>query len=151
MMVISGDCMGCAVQLIVRRMRHILSVTFLALWICAGCGVGSGAPLHFVLPDGFKGAIQIVGDPNQGLAVREEAGRFTYVIPPDGKLRVQSLEPFTQWHKESAAFQSGGVLQTDDNGPEDSVAWRGLGALDSNGVTTIRYCVGTKKDEDDLR
>ena len=133
-------------------MQRTLAVILLGLCICTGCS-DSGAPLLFVLPDGFKGAIEIVKDPKNGLAVREDAGRFTYVIPSDGRLRVKSLTPFSRWHKESAAFQSGGVLQTgtDENVPEDNIALRSLGTLVSNDVTTVRYCVGTKKDQDALR
>ena|ERR1041384_4446761 len=133
-------------------MQRVLAVMLLGLCLCTGCN-DSGAPLHFVLPDGFKGEIRIVKDPDQGSSVREEGGRFTYIIPPDGQLRVRSLAPFSHWHKESAVFQNGGALKTgtDDNVPEDSVALRSLGTLVSDGVTTVRYYVGTKKDEATFR
>lgn len=134
-------------------LQRLFAFTLLGLWLCAGCNEQSGAPLHFVLPDGFTGTIQIVEEAGGGLAVREEAGRFTYVIPRDGQLHVQSLAPFYRWHKESAAYQSGGAIltDTDDNVPDDTLALRSLGTLMSNDVAIVRYFVGTKTEEEAFR
>jgi hypothetical protein len=133
-------------------MKRLLVFAIFAVLVCAGCN-DSGARIHFVLPDGLKGLIEITQDEDRGLVVHEHEGRFTYTIPPDGQLHVQSLRPFTRWHKQSAVYQSGAVLQTgtDDNVADDTVALRDLDSSISNNVTTVRYFVGTKKDEAGLR
>src|SRR5262245_33611885 len=113
----------------VSHMRSLIRCLAVAamLCLCEGCS-DSGAPLHFILPNGFKGEVQIVEDRGSGLTGTKESGQFTYVVPIGGKLRVRSLRPFSEWHKESAAFQNGTRLQTgtDDNVPAEDIALRSL-------------------------
>ena len=63
---------------------------------------------------------------------------------------MQSVAPFAHWHKESAAYQAGGVLQTEGDAivQENSVAMRPLGTLTGDNGIIVRYYVGTKKDGD---
>jgi hypothetical protein len=84
-------------------------IAFVAL-IFAGCGDGSGPPVHFVVPDGFRGRIDMVLDTKHGSRIVTQDGRYTFVIPASGTLRVQSLRSLQRWHTATAAYASGHVL-----------------------------------------
>jgi len=135
-------------------MRVYLIITAL-FGLCAfvGCGERSGIPLRFILPNDYRGLVQIIEDSKTGLDVEEQAGHYTYTIPAGGQLRVTSLRPFQSWHKESATFQNGAALLTgtDDSVPESVVAFRELPETISNGVTIVCYFVGTQKEAENSR
>lgn len=62
------------------RSNMRLFCTFL-VGMLAGCGYvdRSGAPVRFIVPDGYRGEIRLIQDPVNGLAVRKIA-KYTYVI-----------------------------------------------------------------------
>ncbi len=70
----------------------------------------SGAPVHFVLPNGFHGKFRLVRDAANGLDVPARDGRYTYAIPPSGLLTIRELRPLESWHEETAAYADGSPI-----------------------------------------
>ena len=91
-----------------RCIRNAL-LTPVALLLIS-CGDGSGPPVHFIVPDGFRGRIDIFLDTKQGAPVELKEGRYTLIIPASGVLRVQSFLPFDRWHTATAVYASGTTL-----------------------------------------
>src|SRR5687768_7802659 len=82
----------------------------LAALLFAGCGDGSGPPVHFIVPDGFRGRIDIVLDAKQGSRIETHDGTYVLIIPASGTLRVRSLQSLDRWHTATAAYVSGTSL-----------------------------------------
>lgn len=123
-------------------MRHCAAA--LLLLFAAGCD-RNGEPVEIVVPAGFSGPIWIVEDAQDGKPVPKEAGRYRVEVPRSGVLRVASLQPFAQWHTESARYSDGTALSC-DNGeglPADAVALRSGGgvAASSGGGRNWKYIV----------
>jgi len=117
-----------------------------------GCNQ-SGSPVELVVPSGFSGPIWIIEDAENGNSIPKDEGRYRVVVPPSGKLRVSSLEPFMKWHSISAHFADGLVLALDGGTtepPDDAVALRGGGCVTSiaggHRVNYIPHYVGTKQE-----
>ena len=70
---------------------------------------GTGKPIHYVVPDGFRGTIYIVEDPSYDDPPFEE-GRWVFRFTDSGVLFVKSLHMFEQWHSSTAEWQSGAEL-----------------------------------------
>lgn len=79
-----------------------------------------GTPVHFVIPNGFKGPIRLTIDPITGKDVVPTNGQFVYAIPADGLVRVKSFEPFRVWHKETASYENGTAI------PSEHQTWIGI-------------------------
>jgi hypothetical protein len=112
-------------------------ITLIAL-ILAGCGDGSGTPVHFVVPDGFRGRIDIVRDTKHGSQIELQDGRYTIVVPASGTLRVRSFRSLQRWHTTTAAYASGMTLPvTGTAGTNTDIGFFELGssaASSSNGA-----------------
>jgi hypothetical protein len=100
-----------------------------------------GTPVHFVVQNGFKGPIRLPLDPIDGKDVVPTNGQFVYVIPADGLLRVKSFEPFRRWHKETASYENGSAI------PSENQTWIGIvffgGGENGQGMW---WFVGTKTE-----
>ena len=108
----------------------------------------SGPPVHFILPDGYRGAFRIVVDP-VGLDVKPTNGTYVFRIPVGGILRVKSARPFRRWHEETAAYNDGttipdGFLSVDPS----TIALHGLFSRQEDGEDSQWWMVGTKDDAD---
>ncbi len=68
---------------------------------------------HFVVPVGFRGAIELIPDSPDGVTVTVRDGNEVYLVPRDGLLRIQSPGPFTRWQSTTASFTDGTSLPTD--------------------------------------
>ncbi|HEX4150095.1 MAG TPA: hypothetical protein VHY20_13945 [Pirellulales bacterium] len=60
-----------------------------------------GSPIEFIVPARFSGTIEVVLDRKSGQDLRFEQGRYVFVIPSSGVLRVKEAFPFHRWHKET--------------------------------------------------
>lgn len=94
----------------------------------------SGRPIHFVVPDGFRGKIKFIRD-FRGLAIDPETNLIVFQIPDSGVLRVKSLKPFRKRHTLTASFANGDPIPDVITGVlPNSVALRPASGF---------YCVGT--------
>ena len=90
-------------------MKPLLAIIALAL-----CGCGSnGTPVHFVVPNDFKGEVRLILDGAHGTEVKPSQGRYEYRIPASGNLRVTSFKPFEPMHVQTAAYEDGTVLEAE--------------------------------------
>ena len=114
-----------------RAPHCIIMLIALAL---AGCGDGSRPSVHFIVPDGFRGRIDIVLDTKYGSQIKTQDGRNTYVIPASGTLRVHSFRSLQRWHTTTAAYASGMTLPVIGTaGTNNTVAFFELGASATSG------------------
>lgn len=133
-------------------MRAFILFLLLAL---TGCGMSTGVPVHFVVPDGFRGVFYLIPDPTNGVAISKTEGRFLVTIPADGRLRVRSLGFLDSWHQETCSFASGAHIPTptEPGGTGDLangiVGLRGGGqAGNGSGPMFTWYFIGTQQELD---
>jgi hypothetical protein len=72
-----------------------------------GCVDNStGLPVRFIVPDGFRGYIQLV-ETKDGPEIEPKEGDYIYRIPKGGVLKVKKIAGINRWHKDYANFFSG--------------------------------------------
>lgn len=138
------------------RPSHCI-LTLVAL-IFAGCGDGGGLPVHFVVPDGFRGRIDIVLDTKHGSRMEAQDGRYTFIIPASGTFRVQSLQPLEKWHSTTAAYVSGTTLPVvaETGGTNSTIGFFQFGSSatsrsdNSDSTHTVVCFVGTAAETESL-
>src|SRR5262245_16817523 len=84
----------------------LLSVAYLPA--AAGCS-GSGRTVEYVIPDGHRGRVWVLLDPDAA-DVPVVDGRYRVALPKDGLLCGRSMGPFEQWHEASARYAGGTPL-----------------------------------------
>ena len=126
--------------------RIALCVGLVLMLFLYGFAMREGAPVHFVVPNGFKGPIRLPLDPIAGKDIAPTNGQFVYVIPANGILAVKSFEPFQRWHKQSASYVDGTAI------PNEYETWIGL-VLHGGGESThvdqspeMEWFMGTKTE-----
>ncbi len=70
------------------------------------CMDQTGPPVRFVVPDGFRGRIEIL-EAKDAEEVGLDRGEYLYRVPEGGILRVRKVVGFGSWHKTYAFFSSG--------------------------------------------
>ncbi len=85
-------------QQTLRCYRFSLMMILLGAVSLAGCIPRPSPVLHFVIPSGFRGAIQIVYGSPDASAPEVVGNRMVYRIPADGVLKAKSDAPFAAWH-----------------------------------------------------
>src|SRR5262245_19630417 len=116
----------------------------------AGCS-GSGSPVEFVLPDGYTGPVILVLDTKDGSDILLHDSIYRIVIPPDGRLRVKTHDPFHRWHQETWRYANGAVIPKADliqNPDPNSVMVWGSSAAVSESVRWMEHYVGTESQWD---
>ncbi len=83
-----------------------VSICLAVAVMATGCG-GSGKPILFILPAGFRGEFQIVKDSVGGSELVERNGQWAFEIPSSGVLRVNNDRPFYRWHATQARYSDG--------------------------------------------
>ena len=141
--------------MLIARNFILYLIFFVIIASIAGC-MPHGDPVHFQLPDNYRGVFKLVLDPTNGLVVSLKEGQFTYVIPTNGVLRVKTFDPFDPFHTESASYAGGtpipmGPLLNPNISP-DVVACRDTGMHEDTGengqwVRSIAYVIGTENQE----
>ncbi len=112
----------------------------------AGCS-NEGDPIHFVVPEGFEGVIQIVQDGTDSNGYQYVEGRHVYTIPPSGVVHVKTTKPFEQWHTLSAEDSAGQTIYWyEPPAPDDqALLIRDFGSttyVSDDGRTVGWYAVG---------
>jgi len=102
----------------------------------------------FVLPDGYRGAFQLVLDNKEGVGIVTKDGQYVYEIPVSGVLKVKSFKPFEGLHKEIAVYKNGESILTDDTTLSPStIALRSLGTSRRNkGPYIETNVIGTQEE-----
>lgn len=126
--------------------RLLLSVLVTAGLLCAvaGCADASGDPIHYILPNGYRGPFKIVVDSAASGGYRYDGKCHIYTIPANGVLRVSSASPFKYFHRTSAEYVGGRQIACSEPGPAgpDAVRLTALGATESE----FWMVVGTEAD-----
>jgi hypothetical protein len=101
----------------------------------------SGYPIVVVVPEGYRGPVELIIDRQQGVDIPLVDGKYTYHIPQTGTLVIKDDSPFRQWHPETAMYTSGKRIPMayEGNLPPDTVARHSLGSNQER----IHYFVGT--------
>ena len=130
---------------------RLLSLFFLLSLI--GCGLSTGTPVHFVVPDGHQGMLYLILDPTNGVVIPKKDGRFIVTFPVGGKLHVRDFRFVNSWHQQTAAFSTGKRIPTPTEPDRTAelapgeVGFRGGGtARDGSGPEYIWYFIGTQRD-----
>jgi hypothetical protein len=110
----------------------------------SGCAKQSPT-VHFVLPDGYRGAFAIQKGQSDGIVLEQRNNVYVCRIPACGLLKVKAEKPFSDWHGLTASFDSGEtipIVWDKKNHPPNQVAvWLG----DARNTTTY-YFIGTKEE-----
>jgi len=127
-------------------MRFVLASLFGVLTLVVlGCE-RHGAPVRFVLPDGFRDVFQISEDPQHGIDLVKSNGMLLVTVPTNGRVVVKDWSFLTVWHSETAIFPSGKVISEEDYNTNSVV----LHSQASQGHTTW-VVVGTDRESDIAR
>ena len=130
---------------------YLIPFAFLAAMLGVGGCQRKSPSIHFVLPNGYRGAFLIRSDQADGSELQEKAGRYTFIIPESGTLKIQGAGPFYDWHSVSASFVGGEVISV-PNEPErlkpDQLA---LWTDDSAPGGVIYFFVGTRDEHESYR
>lgn len=86
---------------------------FLTLILLTGCQ-SKPNKVHFVFPDGFRGALLIYYDTSDGVVFRKSNGGYRVVVPSTGIMRIQGDGPF---------FRMGPLTASFADGTEIPIAW----------------------------
>ena len=97
---------------------------------------GTGKPVHYIVPDGFRGPLYVVEDPSYDDPPFED-GRYVFRFPESGVLFVKSLDMFGKFHTSTAEWSSGAELYWHLDPPPQGVAIRG-GAMNIGGGSSSR-------------
>ena len=122
---------------------RLLSLMLLSL-LFFGCAEREGPPIHFIVPTGFTGKVDIIQDTRNGVALPKQGGTLVCVLPATGKLQVSSLKPFNSWHSETAAYADGTVILPRSG--TNSISLFGLGGFASGNNQGVSYFVGTEAE-----
>ena len=76
----------------------------LCLSIVAGCS--RGRPVHYVVPDGYRGPFWVVQDPGAPSLPSVGGGWIQVSVPTNRVLLVSSLSPLDAWHESTAVIGS---------------------------------------------
>ena len=114
------------------------------LLVLVGCAKRFGPPVHYVVPDGYRGVFTIELDPNGGQMVPVTNGEFVVSIPSNGKLSVSSFDFIKGRHMETAEYASGAALSLGHS--PTNIALR-LVAVSPDLKRAI-YVVGTKDEQE---
>jgi hypothetical protein len=119
------------------KMGHnLLSVGLWLTCFACGCSDRGGKPVHFIIPDSYRGLFVITENPNAS-AIPVIDGRYCITVPSDGRVKVKSMRPLRVWHSETAAFASGEHL------PKDNIH---LIAVTTYADGSTYYLIGTRME-----
>ena len=121
---------GMSVQAVsVKRKRGraalvLVAVVLLTLLLYKYLGLGIGRSIHYVVPDGFRGPLYIVGDSDYDDPPVED-GKYVFRFPESGVLIVNNVKMFNRWHSSTAEWSSGETLFWGLDPSPQVVAFRG--------------------------
>jgi len=117
-------------------------------------GCKPASTIHFVVPKGYTGLVDLVVDPNNGQVLNETNGCYVVSVPTNGILRIQNPNVFEPWHELLATYSTGDKMEIDDEALPAAIGFRSLPMVveTAKHITTkhIYYCVGTQQMADDF-
>jgi hypothetical protein len=121
-----------------------------SLCVCLGCQ-STPNQVHFIIPNGFRGAFAVKADDSEGIIVVKEGGLYVVRIPESGVLGIKDHDPF-QSYLCTASFANGNGIwvstRIDDTPRKEQIAlWGGTTeAWYENGkpVNLFWWFVGTE-------
>jgi hypothetical protein len=130
-----------------RLLRGIFfsSALLFALFLVVGCREKAGSPtVRFVIPEGFKGVVEISRDPT-GVDLVLENNKVSVVVPSDGRLSVKSVKLIEDAHALAAVYASGRALSLElgPSGTAGVVALHFPAKRSASKPDTFLYFVGT--------
>jgi hypothetical protein len=107
----------------------------------------------FVLPEGYRGAFQLILDEHNGLELAMEDGCYTYEIPESGAIAVKTLRPLQEPHVSKARYKNGSIIPSEDSTVRpDVIALRSLGTSRINdGALTQTSVIGNLEEAERAR
>ena len=75
----------------------------LSLSVLSGCS-RFGQPIHYLLPDGFRGLFWVIHSPAAAALPDIGKGWLQVTVPESRVVLAPSLAPFDAWHESSAAM-----------------------------------------------
>jgi hypothetical protein len=128
------------------RVRFYFILLGCSASLLVGCD-GSGPPVHFSVPDGFRGAFKISVDRKHGIQPVKSNGVWMIVVPTNAHLVIKDDWFFRKWHSETASYYSGKPVG-DGQMSTNAVALR---SLFSDSQRNSWWLIGTKQELDNAR
>jgi len=122
------------------------------LCVCVGCESKTNR-VHFIIPNGFRGAFAVKPDDPEGIILVKEDGRYALRIPESGVLGIKDYYPFHSYLS-TASFANGDEIwvrkRIDDKPRKEQIAlwdgwttsWYGNG----KSVNLVTWFVGTEDE-----
>jgi hypothetical protein len=111
--------------------------------LLAGCD-GSGPPVHFSVPDGFRGVFKISVDRKNGVQPVKSNGVWMIVVPTNAHLTLSDDLFFRRWHTETASYYSGKPVE-DEPMSTNAIRLRGLF---TDTERNSWWLIGTRREQD---
>ena len=131
----------------------------LSIILLSGCFSQKSPPIYFQLPINYVGAFALILDPREGINIDLQNGRYSYIIPTNGVLKIKSFDPFNKAHKEFAFYSDGKEISMDNSIasiPPNLIACRDTGVHDDPGknnewLRSIVYVIGTDVQKTEIQ
>ena len=106
------------------------------------------APVHFVVPNGYRGMFVVYPGQKDGTEISLKEGQYTYIVPDDGIIRVRGEGPFATRQEMSASYSDGTPLPlyaSEDADPETDTGIWAAGTISSGGIW---FVVGVRREQE---
>jgi hypothetical protein len=122
-------------------------------------GINPSTPVHFVVPNGFRGEIQITQDKTNGIVPIVKTNLIEIDIPTNGCVVLKNSEFLFTEYSESASYADGTPIPDPDmtssgqEFPRDAVGFYtgGTEMAASHPKETVTWFVGTKEEMEKLK
>lgn len=93
-------------------MRPRFVAMLVAALLILGCD-RSGPPVHFILPQGFRGVFQLSLDKQNGNPIIKSNGTLIITVPTNASLTVKDDKFLSRWHRETASYPDGTLINSE--------------------------------------
>lgn len=122
-------------------------------------GIQPCDPVHFVIPVGFRGQIEITENKTNGVVPAVKSNTIEIQVPKNGRVVLKDWAPLFCEHHESASYTDGtplpdpNMVPAGGTFPHDEVAFWSLGTEMGTKYPqeTLIYFVGTKDELNRLK
>lgn len=118
--------------------------------VVGGCSTRDGDPVHYVLPDGYRGPFVIIADGQDDGGYHYDGTKHVYSIPASGVLHVTTAKPIELDHRVSAEYVSGMKIYWLEPPPQKPADVR-ISGLGATGDRELWEAVGSEGEVDGLR
>jgi hypothetical protein len=95
-----------------KAMRSKFVSMLIAALFLLGCD-RSGPPVHFILPQGFRGVFQLSLDKQNGNPITKSNGTLVITVPTNASITVKYDEFLSHWHSETASYPDGTLIKSE--------------------------------------